>query len=360
MAIALDWWRSAVIYQVYPRSFADSDGDGIGDLPGVTSRLGALKDLGVDAIWLSPFFTSPQNDAGYDVADYCDVDPLFGTLADFDEMRDAAHGLGLRVIIDLVPNHSSSEHPWFQEALAAGPGSPERDRYMFREGLGTTGELPPNNWDSVFGGPAWTRITEADGTPGPWYLHLFDSSQPDFDWSDEWVQEQFRGVLRFWLERGVDGFRVDVAHGLDEGRRTARLHARARRQHGRRPERHPLLGAARSARDLPRLARRARRVRSRPHPVRRGVGDSADEAGRLGASRRDASGVQLRLPRDTVGGRAPSRHRRRVACRLRRRRRTEHLGALQPRRDPAHQPARADPSARAGCGYRTAHRAETG
>jgi alpha-glucosidase len=158
--------------------------------------------------------TSPQNDAGYDVADYCDVDPLFGTLADFDEMRDAAHGLGLRVIIDLVPNHSSSEHPWFQEALAAGPGSPERARYMFREGRGKLGELPPNNWDSVFGGPAWTRITEADGTPGPWYLHLFDTSQPDFDWSNEWVQEQFRGILRFWLERGVDGFRVDVAHGL--------------------------------------------------------------------------------------------------------------------------------------------------
>jgi alpha-glucosidase len=214
MEIAPDWWRTAVIYQVYPRSFSDSNGDGIGDLPGVTSRLGALKELGVDAIWLSPFFTSPQNDAGYDVADYCDVDPLFGTLADFDELRDAAHGLGLRVIIDLVPNHSSSEHVWFQEALAAGPGSPERARYMFREGRGKLGELPPNNWDSVFGGPAWTRITEADGTPGPWYLHLFDSSQPDFDWTNPWVQEQFRGILRFWLARGVDGFRVDVAHGL--------------------------------------------------------------------------------------------------------------------------------------------------
>jgi len=214
MAIAPDWWRTAVIYQVYPRSFADSNGDGIGDLPGVTSRLGALKELGVDAVWLSPFMTSPQNDAGYDVADYCDVDPLFGTLADFDEMRDAAHNLGLRVIIDLVPNHSSSEHRWFQEALAAGPGSPERARYMFREGKGEHGELPPNNWDSVFGGPAWTRIMETDGTPGPWYLHLFDSSQPDFDWSNPWVQEQFRDILRFWLERGVDGFRVDVAHGL--------------------------------------------------------------------------------------------------------------------------------------------------
>ncbi len=214
MEIAPDWWRTAVIYQVYPRSFADSDGDGVGDLPGVTSRLGALKELGVDAIWLSPFMTSPQKDAGYDVADYCDVDPLFGTLADFDQMRDAAQALGLRVIIDLVPNHSSSEHPWFQEALAAGPGSAERARYMFREGRGKHGELPPNNWDSVFGGPAWTRITETDGTPGPWYLHLFDTTQPDFDWTNPWVQEQFRNILRFWLERGVDGFRVDVAHGL--------------------------------------------------------------------------------------------------------------------------------------------------
>ena len=216
MAIAPDWWRTAVIYQVYPRSFADSNGDGIGDLPGVTSRLGALQELGVDAVWLSPFMTSPQKDAGYDVADYCDVDPLFGTLADFDEMRDAAHKLGLRVIIDLVPNHSSSEHRWFQEALAAGPGSPERARYMFREGKGEHGELPPNNWDSVFGGPAWTRIMEADGTPGPWYLHLFDSSQPDFDWTNEWVKEQFTAILRFWLDRGVDGFRVDVAHGLSK------------------------------------------------------------------------------------------------------------------------------------------------
>jgi alpha-glucosidase len=209
-----DWWRTAVIYQVYPRSFADSNGDGVGDLPGITARLGALAELGVDAVWLSPFMTSPQRDAGYDVADYCGVDPLFGTLADFDALLAEAHRLQLRVVVDLVPNHTSSAHPWFEEALAAGPGSPERDRYLFREGLGKDGELPPNNWLSVFGGTAWTRITEADGTPGPWYLHLFDSSQPDLDWSNPWVHEQFRGVLRFWLDRGVDGFRVDVAHGL--------------------------------------------------------------------------------------------------------------------------------------------------
>ncbi|MDP9025978.1 MAG: glycoside hydrolase family 13 protein [Actinomycetota bacterium] len=214
MPTELDWWRTAVIYQIYPRSFADSNGDGVGDLPGITARLDALAELGVDAIWLSPFFTSPQHDAGYDVADYTDVDPLFGTLADFDALRDRAHGLGLKVMIDLVPNHSSSAHPWFQAALAAAPGSPERARYLFRDGLGIDGDVPPNNWRSVFGGPAWTRVTEPDGTPGQWYLHIFDTSQPDFDWTNEEVREFFRGVLRFWLGRGVDGFRVDVAHGL--------------------------------------------------------------------------------------------------------------------------------------------------
>ena len=209
-----EWWRTAVIYQIYPRSFADANGDGLGDLPGITAHLGALADLGVDAVWLSPFMVSPQNDAGYDVADYCDVDPIFGTLADFDEMLATAHGLGIRVIVDLVPNHSSDQHRWFQEALASAPGSPERARYIFRDGRGEHGDLPPNNWESVFGGPMWDRITEPDGTPGQWYLHIFDSSQPDFDWTNEEVREEFRRILRFWLDRGVDGFRVDVAHGL--------------------------------------------------------------------------------------------------------------------------------------------------
>jgi len=209
-----EWWRTAVIYQIYPRSFADANGDGMGDLAGITARLGALAELGIDAIWLSPFYTSPQHDAGYDVADYRDVDPLFGTLADFDAMLAEAHARGIRVIVDLVPNHSSNEHAWFQAALAAGPGSTERARYLFRDGRGEHGELPPNNWDSVFGGPAWTRVTETDGQPGQWYLHLFDSSQPDFDWTNDEVREEFRDILRFWLDRGVDGFRVDVAHGL--------------------------------------------------------------------------------------------------------------------------------------------------
>jgi len=205
------WWRSAVIYQVYPRSFADGNGDGIGDLPGVRARLTHLSRLGVDALWLSPFYRSPQHDAGYDVADYRDVDPLFGTLEDADAMIAEAHRLGLRVIVDLVPNHTSAAHPWFAAALAAGPGSPERARYIFREGRG---DEPPNNWRSAFGGPAWTRVTEPDGTPGQWYLHLFDDTQPDLDWTNPEVRAEFVSILRFWLDRGVDGFRVDVAHGL--------------------------------------------------------------------------------------------------------------------------------------------------
>ncbi|NYJ29618.1 alpha-glucosidase [Galbitalea soli] len=214
VATTAEWWRTAVIYQIYPRSFADGDGDGIGDLGGIAARLPAVAELGVDAIWLSPFYVSPQTDGGYDVTDYCDVDPLFGTLADFDRVLAVAHGLGLRVIIDLVPNHSSAQHPWFQEALASPPGSAARARYLFRDGTGPGGDLPPNNWRSGFGGPAWTRVIEADGNPGQWYLHIFDSTQPDFDWRNPEVRAFFEGVLRFWLDRGVDGFRVDVAHGL--------------------------------------------------------------------------------------------------------------------------------------------------
>ncbi len=209
-----EWWRSAVIYQIYPRSWADSNGDGVGDLTGITARLPYLRDLGVDAIWLSPFYVSPQADAGYDVADYRDIDPIFGTLGDADTLLATAHDLGLKVIVDLVPNHSSDEHPWFQAALDAGPGSPERTRYIFRDGLGPNGDLPPNNWLCVFGGAAWTRTKAADGTDGQWYLHLFDGKQPDFDWENPEVRAEFEDVLRFWLDKGVDGFRVDVANSL--------------------------------------------------------------------------------------------------------------------------------------------------
>ncbi|POX46059.1 glycoside hydrolase family 13 protein [Streptomyces sp. Ru72] len=204
-----DWWRDAVIYQVYPRSFADSNGDGMGDLEGVRSRLPYLRDLGVDAVWLSPFYASPQADAGYDVADYRAVDPMFGNLLDADALIRDAHELGLRIIVDLVPNHSSDQHEWFKRAVAEGPGSPLRDRYHFRPGKGENGELPPNDWESIFGGPAWTRVPD-----GEWYLHLFAPEQPDFNWNHPAVGDEFRSILRFWLDMGVDGFRIDVAHGL--------------------------------------------------------------------------------------------------------------------------------------------------
>ena len=204
-----EWWRSGVIYQVYPRSFADSNTDGMGDLNGITSKLDHLKNLGVDAIWLSPFYPSPQKDAGYDVANYTDVDPLFGSLADFDVMLEKAHELDLRVMIDLVPNHTSDQHPWFQDALLAKPGSAARTFYHFKAGRGESGELPPNNWLSLFGGPAWTRTDD-----GQWYLHLFDSSQPDLNWENPKVREAFEDILRFWLDRGVDGFRVDQPHAM--------------------------------------------------------------------------------------------------------------------------------------------------
>ncbi|MFD7642798.1 glycoside hydrolase family 13 protein [Kitasatospora sp. NPDC059795] len=208
------WWRDAVIYQVYPRSFADGNGDGMGDLPGIRSRLPYLRDLGVDAVWLSPFYASPQADAGYDVADYRAVDPMFGTLLDADGLIRDAHELGLRIIVDLVPNHSSDRHEWFRRALREGPGSPLRERYHFRPGKGENGELPPNDWESIFGGPAWTRSDNPDGTPGEWYLHLFAPEQPDFNWDSPAVADEFRSILRFWLDMGVDGFRIDVAHGL--------------------------------------------------------------------------------------------------------------------------------------------------
>ncbi|MFG1945508.1 glycoside hydrolase family 13 protein [Nonomuraea sp. NPDC048826] len=193
----IPWWRDAVVYEIYVRSFADASGDGVGDLAGVRERLPYLKELGVDAVWLTPFYPSPMADGGYDVADYRGVDPQFGTPADFDAMVADAHALGLRVLVDVVPNHSSSEHPWFQAALR-GEG---RDRYVFRD--------RPNNWQSTFSGPAWTQVDD-----GSWYLHLFAPEQPDFNWRNPEVREEFLDILRFWLDKGVDGFRIDVAMGL--------------------------------------------------------------------------------------------------------------------------------------------------
>jgi len=208
------WWRDAVIYQVYPRSFADGNGDGVGDINGLRSRLGHLADLGVDAVWISPWYPSPMKDAGYDVSDYRDIEPVFGTLADAELLLAEAHGLGLRVLLDIVPNHTSDQHVWFQQALASVPGSPERDRYIFRDGRGADCERPPNDWMSQFGGPAWSRIVEADGHPGQWYLRLYTPEQPDLNWNNGEVRADFEQTLRFWFDLGVDGFRIDVAHGL--------------------------------------------------------------------------------------------------------------------------------------------------
>jgi len=208
------WWRDAVTYQIYIRSFADANGDGKGDIEGIRSRLPYLKKLGVDAIWITPWYPSPQNDHGYDVADYMSIEPDYGTLADAERLIKEAHEHGMKLIVDIVPNHSSDVHVWFQAALKSAPGSVERDRYMFRDGKGKDGELPPNNWQAVFGGCAWERIIEADGKPGQWYLHLFAKEQPDLNWDNPEVREHFVDVLKFWLDRGVDGFRIDVAHGM--------------------------------------------------------------------------------------------------------------------------------------------------
>lgn len=209
-----DWWRSAVIYQLYIRSFADGDGDGVGDIAGIRLRMGHLADLGVDAVWINPWYPSPMADAGYDVSDYRAIEGQFGTLADAEALIAEAHTHGLRVILDIVPNHTSDRHPWFVDASAAGPGASERDRYLFRRGRGADGELPPNDWQSNFGGPAWTRLIEPDGNPGEWYLHLFAPEQPDLNWDHVDVRADFLQTLRFWFDRGVDGFRIDVAHSL--------------------------------------------------------------------------------------------------------------------------------------------------
>ncbi len=205
------WWRDAVVYQIYPRSFADSDGDGLGDIPGIRQRLQHVVDLGVDAIWLSPFYPSPLLDGGYDVADPRDVDPRLGTVEDLRGLVQDCHANGLKIFVDVVPNHFSWAHRWFRETAGAAIDSPEWARFHAVRGRGENGELEPNDWKSAFGGPAWTPI---EGHAGWWYLHLFDSSQPDVNWDNPEVHADFISTLRFWFDMGVDGFRIDVAHGL--------------------------------------------------------------------------------------------------------------------------------------------------
>lgn len=208
------WWETAVVYQVYLRSFADGDGDGTGDLEGLRQRLPYLASLGVDALWINPWYPSPMKDGGYDVADYRDIEPAFGTLAEAENLIAEVHNRGMKIVLDIVPNHTSSQHHWFQAALAGDEAA--RARYLFRPGRGPDGDLTPNDWRSVFGGPAWTRVAASDGKPAEWYLHLFASGQPDLNWSNHEVIDEFENVLRFWFDRGVDGFRIDVAHGLSK------------------------------------------------------------------------------------------------------------------------------------------------
>lgn len=215
MSEQLAWWRNAVVYQIYPKSFADGNGDGVGDLSGAASRLDYLQALGVDAVWFSPIFPSPQCDGGYDVSDYRDIDPLFGSIADAERFIEEAHKRKIRVILDVVPNHSSIEHQFFIEAMKTAPGSAAWQRFHCVQGKGANGELPPNNWQSIFGGIAWTQIRTGNGAPtGWWYLHLFDSGQPDLNWNHPDVVKEFDDTLRFWFDRGVDGIRIDVAQGM--------------------------------------------------------------------------------------------------------------------------------------------------
>jgi alpha-glucosidase len=216
MALSKDknWWRQAAIYQIYPRSFKDSNGDGLGDIKGITSKIDYLASLSLDAVWLSPFFPSALVDGGYDVDDYRDVDPKLGSLADFDEMLVKLHDAGIRIFVDIVPNHSSNLHVWFKEAIAAEPGSAARNRYIFRDGKGASGELPPTDWPSHFAPSAWTHESKMGGKHNQWYCHLFAPEQPDWNWDNPEIEADFLKTLKFWADRGVDGFRIDVAHAM--------------------------------------------------------------------------------------------------------------------------------------------------
>ncbi len=298
------WWRDAVVYQVYIRSFLDSTGDGVGDLAGVRAGLPYLSKLGVDGIWLSPFYPSPQHDHGYDVADYQDVDPIFGDLAEFDALVDDAHRLGIKIVVDIVPNHCSSAHPWFQAALADGPGSAARELFHFADGRGRGGDEPPNNWRAMFGGPAWTRVAEADGRPGQWYLQMFTPEQPDFNWRDPRVPRVLRAGAAV-LAGPRRGRLPDRRGGRPvQGHPAARLPRPGRRRA------HPRLGQpaglepARGAHRLAPVAGDLRGVpgarRPRPADGRRGVGAHRLRAGPVRPRGRAAPGVLLPPARRAV------------------------------------------------------------
>ena len=302
-----EWWRTAVIYQVYPRSWADSDGDGVGDLPGITARLDHLAELGVDALWLSPFYVSPAGRRRLRRRRLPRRRPACSATSPPPTLMVArAHELGLRVIVDIVPNHTSDEHAWFKAALAAPPGQPRAGPLPVPRRAGPDGAEPPNHWRSVFGGPAWTRITEADGTPGQWYLHLFDVKQPDLDWTNPEVRAEFESILRFWLDRGVDGFRIDVAHGLVKAARPARLGPRRRdaaalRPRGRRAARRSGTRTACTTSTAAWHEVAAEYAGDRVLVAEAWV-DPPARIARYVPPRRAAPVVQLRLPRDAVAG----------------------------------------------------------
>ena len=333
-----EWWRQAVVYQIYPRSFADADGNGLGDLAGVISRIPYLASLGIDAVWLSPFYPSALTDGGYDVDDYRDVDPRLGTLADFDEMTARLHARRIKVIVDIVPNHTSSRHAWFREALAAPKGSPARNRYIFRDGLGPDGSQPPSDWASAFGGPAWARVPD-----GQWYLHLFAAEQPDLNW------EQPRGPRRLPHDPAVlvrpRGRRVPRRRGARPGQepgRAARVAARRGGHHRRvTAARHaPAVGPGRGARHLRRMAAGLQRIRSAASRGGRGLG-APFPAAEVRQPRRAGTGLQLRPARSELERRrVPARHHRQplrcTAAGI-----VHDVGAVQPRRGTARNPLRA-------------------
>jgi alpha-glucosidase len=317
-----EWWRSAVVYQLYVRSFADSDGDGIGDLRGLTSRIDYLAQLGIDAVWLNPFYPSPLRDGGYDIVDHRDVDHRLGTVADFDELVERAHAHDIKIIVDIVPNHTSDLHPWFLAALAAGRGGPERDRYIFRDG---SGNQPPSDWRSHFGGSAWDQVAD-----GQWYCHLFLGEQPDLNWGNAEVRAYFRDTLRFWADRGVDGFRIDVAHSLAKDlseplRSQPHLDTRLPLDGS-----DPLYDREEVHTILPRLAPGLRRVRPTADGRRRDL--APQQQPHVPLRQADRAGPRLRFlaAQVPVGPRRDARRGRGLAPSPSRDRRRSDLGAVEP------------------------------
>ncbi len=293
-----DWWKQAVVYQIYPRSFKDVNGDGFGDIAGVTEKMDYLKNLGIDAIWLSPFYPSDLADGGYDVIDYRNVDPRLGTMADFDAMAAAAHEDGIKMIVDIVPNHTLQQAQDVHQGARRRPRFGRRDRYIFREGRGEHGELPPNDWQSLFGGPAWQQVDD-----GQWYLHMFAKEQPDWNWKNRGRARRIHQNLAFWSDHGTDGFRIDVAHGLAKDLDSVPLADMIRPRCSivsRETARHPAVGPSTEVHDI---YREWRKVFNEYNPPRFAVGEAwvkAESRASVRVHRRARPGVQLRVRRSQL------------------------------------------------------------